>query len=125
MSDIREPWNSWAGAALFTNFVKGAAPAGKTATQRQLFLLAWFRACRLSRFLVSFLRVLVSLGGVFHRMFGKFVSGLVISLGVMHRSDAVSVRGKVMELGGSLVPVVAAFPAMASSITSIAHESLL
>jgi hypothetical protein len=58
-------------------------------------------------------------------MFGKFVSGLVISLTVMHRCDAVSVRGKVMELGGSLVPVVSAFPAMASSITSIAHESLL
>jgi hypothetical protein len=58
-------------------------------------------------------------------MFGKFVPRLVISLAVMHLGDPVSVRGKVMKLRGSLVPVVSAFPAVISSITSVAHKSLL
>jgi hypothetical protein len=42
---------------------------------------------------VSFSRVLVSLGGIFHRVPGKLVSGLVIFLFVMLRGDAVGVRG--------------------------------
>jgi hypothetical protein len=36
------------------------------------------------------------------------VSGLVIFLAVARCGDTVGVRGKVMELGGSLVPVVSA-----------------
>jgi hypothetical protein len=52
-------------------------------------------------------------------MLRKFASSLVIFLTVMCRSDTVGVRGKIVELGGSLVPVVSALPA------SIAHESLL
>jgi hypothetical protein len=36
------------------------------------------------------------------------VSGLVIFLPVMRRGDTVGVRGKIVELGGSLVPVVSA-----------------
>jgi hypothetical protein len=74
---------------------------------------------------VGFSRVLVGLGGVFHRVPGQFVSSLVISLAVMRSGDAVSVRGEVMELGGPLVPVISAFPAMTPSITPIAHESFL
>jgi hypothetical protein len=41
-------------------------------------------------------------------MSGKLVSGPVVFLSVMHCSDTVSVCGKIMELGGSLVPIVAA-----------------
>ena len=74
---------------------------------------------------MSFLCVLVSLGRVFHRLFRKLVSGLVIFLAVMRRSDTVSVRGKIVELGGSEVPVVSALPAMVASVASVAHESLL
>jgi hypothetical protein len=47
------------------------------------------------------------------------VSGLVIFMAVMRRSDTVGVRGKIVELGGPLVPVVSASPA------SVAHELLL
>jgi hypothetical protein len=36
------------------------------------------------------------------------VSGLVIFLAVMRRSDTVGVRGKIVELCGSEVPVVSA-----------------
>jgi len=36
------------------------------------------------------------------------VPGLVIFLAVMRRSDTVGVRGKIVELGGSEVPVVSA-----------------
>jgi hypothetical protein len=74
------------------------------------------------RFLVSFPRVLVSLGGVFHRVPGKLVSGLVIFLFVMLGGDAVGVRGKIVKLGGSLVPVVSAAP---SSGGCFSHASLL
>ena len=74
---------------------------------------------------MSFLCVLVSLGRVFHRPFRKFVSGLVIFLSVTRCGDAVGVRGKIMELGGSLVPVVSAKPAMVAPVASVAHESLL
>jgi hypothetical protein len=52
-------------------------------------------------------------------LFRKFVSGLVIFLAVMRRSDTVGVRGKIVELSGSLVPVVSASPA------SVVHVSLL
>jgi hypothetical protein len=47
------------------------------------------------------------------------VPGLVIFLAVMRSSDTVGVRGKVVELGSSLVPIVSASPA------SVAHQSLL
>ena len=47
------------------------------------------------------------------------MSGLVIFLAVMRRSDTVGVRGKIVEFGSSLVPVVSASPAL------VAHESLL
>jgi hypothetical protein len=30
-----------------------------------------------------------------------------------------------VELGGSLVPVISAYPAMVASVASVAHESLL
>jgi predicted fused transcriptional regulator/phosphomethylpyrimidine kinase len=53
------------------------------------------------------------------------VSGLVIFLAVMRRSDTVGVRGKIVELGGSEVPVVSAEPGVVSSIASVAHEPLL
>jgi hypothetical protein len=53
------------------------------------------------------------------------VSGLVIFMAVMRRSDTVGVRGEIVKLGGSLVPVVSAQPAMVASISSVAHESLL
>jgi hypothetical protein len=71
---------------------------------------------------VSFPRVLVSLGGIFHRVPGKLVSSLVVSLFVMLRGDAMGVRGKIVELGGSLVPVV---PALPPSGVCFAHELLL
>jgi hypothetical protein len=77
------------------------------------------------RFLVSFLRILVRLGCEFHRLFGILVSRTVIFLAVMRGSNAVGVRGEVVVLGGSLVPVVSALPAMISSIASVAHERLL
>jgi hypothetical protein len=44
-------------------------------------------------------------------MLRKLVSGLVIFLTVMRRSDTVDMRSKIVELGGSLVPVVSASPA--------------
>jgi hypothetical protein len=44
---------------------------------------------------------------------GKLLSRLVISLIVMLLGDAVSVRGKIMELRGSLVPIVPAATASA------------
>jgi hypothetical protein len=53
------------------------------------------------------------------------MSGLVIFLAVMRRSDTVGVRGEIVQLGGSLIPVVSAHPAMVASIASVAHESLL
>jgi len=48
------------------------------------------------------------------------MSGLIIALAVMRRGDTVGVRGKIVELRGSLVPVTSALP------TSVAqHKSLL
>ena len=49
----------------------------------------------------------------------------MVFLAVMGRGDAMSVRGKVIEFCGSLVPVVAAYPASRASIASVAHKSLL
>jgi hypothetical protein len=43
----------------------------------------------------------------------------------MRRSDTVGVRGKIMELGGSLVPVASAYPGVVTPVTSVAHASLL
>ena len=60
---------------------------------------------------MRFLRVLVSLRGIFHRVSRQLVAGLVISLIVMLLGDAVGVRGKIVKLGGPLVPVVAALAA--------------
>jgi hypothetical protein len=53
------------------------------------------------------------------------VSGLVIFLAVTRRSDAVGVRGEIVELCRSIVPVVPAQPAMIASVASVAHKSLL
>jgi hypothetical protein len=53
------------------------------------------------------------------------VPGLVILVSVTRRSDAVSVRSKIVELGSSLVPIVSAFPAMVATIASVAHKQLL
>jgi hypothetical protein len=47
------------------------------------------------------------------------VPGLVIFFAVMRCGDTVRMRGKIVELGGSLVPDVL------SSAASVAHESLL
>jgi len=41
-------------------------------------------------------------------MAGQFVSGLVVSVFVMLRGDAVGVRGQIVKFGGALVPVVPA-----------------
>jgi hypothetical protein len=49
------------------------------------------------------------------------VPGLVILLIVMRRSDTVGMRGKIVELGGSLVPIVPASPA---SVGCFAHVPL-
>jgi hypothetical protein len=48
----------------------------------------------------------VSLIRVFQRLFRVFVRSLVIFLGMMHCCRAVSVRGEIVELGGSLMRVV-------------------
>jgi len=53
------------------------------------------------------------------------VAGLVIFLAVMGCSDTVGVRGKIVELCRSIVPVVPAQPAMIASVASVAHKSLL
>ena len=73
---------------------------------------------------MSFLRVLVSLGRIFHRLFRKLVSGLVVFFVVMCRSDKMGVRRKIVELGSSLVPVVSANLAMVASVAAVAHELL-
>jgi hypothetical protein len=87
--------------------------------QRQLrFLLAPLGGFHARRFcvpagktfrrLMGLLRELESLGCIFQRLSRVLVPGLVVFLAVMRGSDAVSVRGKVMELRRSLVPVIAA-----------------
>ena len=43
-------------------------------------------------------------------------------MAVTHGGDTVGVRGKIVKLGGSLVPIVSAQPAM---VASVAHNSLL
>ncbi len=53
-----------------------------------------------------FLRLLVGLGRMFHRLFGVLVSGLMIFLAVMHRGYAMSVRGKLVKLSSPLVPII-------------------
>jgi hypothetical protein len=53
------------------------------------------------------------------------VPGLVIFLAMMRRGDAVRVRGEIMKLGGSAVPVVSAQPSVIASIASVTHELLL
>jgi hypothetical protein len=53
------------------------------------------------------------------------VPGLVIFLAVMSRGDAVRVRGKIMKLGGSAMPVVSAHSSVIASIASVTHEMLL
>src|SRR4029077_2670143 len=45
-----------------------------------------------------------------------------LRLNLMRHSDTVSVRGEIVKLDGSLVPVVSAYPAM---VPSVGHESLL
>lgn len=74
---------------------------------------------------MSLLRVLVSLGRIFHRLPRQLVRGPMIFLAVVRCGDAVSMRSKIVELGGSLVPVVSALPVVIASVTSVAHESLL
>lgn len=54
---------------------------------------------------MSFLRILESFPGVLDRLFGMFVSSLVIFLAMVNGSSAVSVRGKFVKLGGSLVRI--------------------
>ena len=53
------------------------------------------------------------------------MSGLVILFAVMRCSDTVGMRRKIVELGGSLMPVVSAYPAMIASVATIAHKLLL
>ena len=74
---------------------------------------------------MGILRELISLGRVFQSLLGMLVSGLVIFLAVMCRRYTMGVRRKIVKLGGSLVPVASALPAMIASIASIAHELLL
>ncbi len=49
----------------------------------------------------------------------------MIFVAVTRCSDTVSVRGKIVELGSSLVPIVSAYPFVIPSIASVAHGSLL
>ena len=52
---------------------------------------------------MSFLRQLVSLGGVFHGLPGMLVPSHVVFFVVVRCSDAVCVRGEIVKLRGSLV----------------------
>jgi len=56
--------------------------------------------------LVSFLRVPKSVGRVFHRLLGMFVTRLMILFAMMRRGSTVSVCGKLVELRGSLMRIV-------------------
>jgi hypothetical protein len=56
-------------------------------------------------FLKSFLGLLVSLGRVFHRLFRRLVSALVIFLAVMRCGNTMNMCGKIVQLSGSLVRV--------------------
>ena len=55
---------------------------------------------------MSFLRQLESFICVFQRLLGMLVPGLVILFPVMYGGRTVRVRGKFVELGGSLVRVI-------------------
>ena len=55
---------------------------------------------------MGFLGLLVSLGGMFHGLLRGFVSALVIFLAVVRRSGTMSMCGKVVEFGGSLVRII-------------------
>jgi hypothetical protein len=52
---------------------------------------------------MSFLRCLESFVGMFKRLLGMLVSGLVIFFPVVYRSGAVRVCGEFVEFGSSLV----------------------
>jgi hypothetical protein len=55
---------------------------------------------------MSFLRRLESPIGMFKRLFGMLVSGLVIFFPVVHGGGAVGVGSEFMEFGSSLVQVI-------------------
>ncbi len=55
---------------------------------------------------MSFLRPLESFIGMFQRLFGMLVSGLVIFLGVVCGGGTVRVCGEFVEFGSSLVGVI-------------------
>ena len=55
---------------------------------------------------MSFLRPLESFIGMFQRLFGMLVSGLVIILGVVCGGGKVCVCGEFVEFGSSLVGVI-------------------
>ncbi len=54
---------------------------------------------------MSFLCELISLGGVFHGLPGKFVPGLMVFFAVVRRGNTVCVRGEIVVLRGFLVRV--------------------
>ena len=56
--------------------------------------------------LVSFLRVPKSVGRVFHRLLGMFVTRLMILFAMMRRGSTVSVSRKFVKLRGSLMRIV-------------------
>jgi len=55
---------------------------------------------------MSFLRPLEGFMGIFQRLFGMLVSGLVILFPVVRGGYTVRVCGEVMKFGGSLVRVI-------------------
>jgi len=61
---------------------------------------------RLHGFPMSFLRPLESFVGMFQRLFGVLLSGLVVFFSVVCGSRTVRVCGEFVELGGSLVRVI-------------------
>ena len=75
-------------------------PAARRVRARVRFLRG------LEGFLMSFLRQLESFICVFQRLLGMLVPGLVILFPVMYGGHTVRVRGKFVELGGSLVRVI-------------------
>ena len=56
--------------------------------------------------LVGFLRVPKSVGRVFHRLLGMFVTRLMILFAMMRRGSTVSVSRELVELRGSLMRIV-------------------
>lgn len=55
---------------------------------------------------MSFLRQLESLGGMFQRLPGMLLPGLMIFFSMMRRGSAVRVGGEFMEFSSSLVRIV-------------------